>query len=248
MAAYQDPTPRPKPADGAMMMAELPDHERPRERLVQRGAEALSDAELLAIVLRNGPPGQSVLDLSRRVLNAFDGSLNKLAVASVPQLQEIRGIGPAKAVEIRAAFALAHRLSTLKETDCPRLTEPEAVYTLLKERFRNAEREEFNALLLDAKNQLLRIERVTVGLVDRTQIHPREVFRAAISEACSRILLVHNHPSGDPTPSAQDIAATRQLADAGKVVGIDILDHVIIANPARTQEVPFVSFRREKLL
>lgn len=233
---------------GSLLIADLPGHERPRERLLHQGSDALSETELLAILLRTGRRGVSVLDVARHLLREFDGSLNRLATASVSELRRVPGIGPAKAIEIHAAFALARRLAASAEQCLRSLTEPASVHDLFRERFRTATQEEFYVLLLDAKNQLLRSERITLGLVDRTQIHPREVFRSAIRENCSRVILVHNHPSGDPTPSAQDIAANRQLTEAGKIVGIEVLDHVVIGNPARAHSRPFVSFRQENLI
>jgi DNA repair protein RadC len=232
---------------GALLIADLPDHERPRERLAAKGAAALKDAELLAILLRTGRRGVSVLDVAQHLLRQFDNSLNRLAHASISELQRVPGVGPAKAIEIHAAFALALRLvDAADEARC--LNDPQAVCDLFREPFRSATQEEFHALLLDAKNHLLLSERITLGLVDRTQIHPREVFRSAIRENCSRVLLVHNHPSGDPTPSTQDIAANRQLVEAGKIIGIEVLDHVVIGNPARAHGRPYVSFRQENLM
>ncbi|NLF18678.1 MAG: DNA repair protein RadC, partial [Lentisphaerae bacterium] len=228
--------------------ADMPGRERPRERLLHQGSEALSDAELLAILLRTGRRGVSVLDVARQLLMSFDGSLNHLAAATVTELRRVPGIGLAKAVEVHAAFALARRLAASAEPTLPCLSEPAHVHALLRERFRAASQEEFHVLHLDTKNHLLGTQRITTGLVDRTQIHPREVFRGAIRENCSRVLLAHNHPSGDPTPSTQDIAATRQLVEAGKIIGIEILDHIVIGNPARAQGRGFVSFRQENLM
>ena len=236
------------PGSGALLIADLPNRERPRERLVAHGSEALKNAELLAILLRTGRRGVSALDVAQHLLNRFDNSLNRLARASISELQRVPGIGPAKAVEIHAALALARRLADTAEAALPCLNEPQAVCDLFREQFRTATQEEFHALLLDAKNHLLLRERITLGLVDRTQIHPREVFRSAIRENCSRVLLVHNHPSGDPTPSAQDIAANRQLVEAGKIIGIEVLDHVVVGNPARAHGRAYVSFRQENLM
>ena len=160
----------------------------------------------------------------------------------------MKGIGTAKAVESHAACTLAKRLAVPGLKALPRLNEPGTVYGLLREDFRNVPQERFLALLLDTKNQLLRTEAVTIGLADRTQIHPREVFRPAVRESCSRILLVHNHPSGDPAPSPQDVAATRQLVEAGKILGIEILNHIIIGDPAKEHRPPFISFRQEGLI
>jgi DNA repair protein RadC len=248
MSADPHPVPGAPVGSGALLIADLPDRERPRERLMAQGSDALSDAELLAILLRTGRRGVSALDVARHLLNEFGGSLNRLATAGVSELRRVPGIGPAKAVEIHAAFALARRLAGSAGTALRCLNEPQAVCDLFREQFRTATQEEFHALLLDAKNHLLLRERITLGLVDRTQIHPREVFRSAIRENCSRVLLVHNHPSGDPTPSAQDIAANRQLVEAGKIIGIEVLDHVVIGNPARAHGRAYVSFRQENLM
>jgi DNA repair protein RadC len=232
----------------AHLIAELPDRERPRERLVAKGADSLSDTELLAILLRSGPRGRSVLLLARDLLAAFDGDLARLAAAAVGELRQVRGIGPAKAVEIHAAFALARRLAAHMSGERPRLEGPAEVAALLRETFRNAKQEVFHALLLDTKHFLIRDEQVTIGLVDRSHVHAREVFRSAIRESCSRIILAHNHPSGDPTPSAQDISCTRNLVAAGKVVGIDVLDHVVIGQRTPTRSRDYMSFREENLL
>ena len=158
---------RPVDAPAPLMLAEIPDHERPRERLLRLGADALSDEELLAILIRTGTRGQSVLDLARRVLRHYGNSLNDIAAAKVPEFLQIKGIGTAKAVEIHAAFTLAKRLAVPGLKALPRLNEPGTVYGLLREDFRNVPQERFLALLLDTKNQLLRTEAVTIGLADQ---------------------------------------------------------------------------------
>lgn len=248
---YSKRAPAPAAGSGSKtpyLIAEMPDQERPRERLEAAGAHSLSDTELLAILLRTGRAGRSVIDVARDVLTTFGGDLSRIAMASLTELQQIRGIGRAKAIEIRAAFTLAHRLSTREKHQRPKLESPAAVADLMREHFRPKKQEEFHALLLDTKHSLLRDECITVGLVDRSQVHAREVFRNAIRESCSRIILTHNHPSGDPTPSAQDISCTKNLVSAGKIVGIQILDHVIIG--ARTAERPrdYLSMREENLM
>jgi DNA repair protein RadC len=232
----------------SQLIAEMPDRERPRERLIHRGADALSDTELLAILLRSGPRGSSVVDLARRLLSSFDGNLAQLAAANLTELCAIHGIGMAKAVEIRAAFTLAARLAETQVLKRPRLESPIEVTTLMREHFRNLKQEEFHALLLDTKHALIRDELVTIGLLDRSQVHAREVFRTAIRESAARILLVHNHPSGDPTPSSQDIACTRELVAAGKLVGITVLDHVVVGHRSPERIKEYVSFREENLL
>lgn len=230
------------------MIAEMPDRERPRERLQHHGAEALTDVELLAILLRSGLRGRSVLDLSRQVLQAYDDDLDRLSRATVDELRGIRGIGPAKAVEIHAAFALAQRLRQLTALQKPVLDSPQAIARMFRERFRTLQQEELHALLLDTRNRLLRDETITIGLVDRSQVHPREVFRRAIRESCSRLAIVHNHPSGDPTPSQADVACTKQLMAAGKVVGVEVVDHVIVGGAGGLPDREYVSLRAEGLM
>jgi DNA repair protein RadC len=229
-------------------IAEMPETERPRERLLEHGADALSNTELLAILLRTGSMRCSVLTLARRVLARFHGDLSQIARAGVSELRELDGIGVAKAVEINAAFALARRMSRMMTGDSPRLTSPNEVVDYMREALRGKRQEEFHALLLDTKHGVIRDHCVTVGLVDRSQVHAREVFRPAIREACSRVLLVHNHPSGDPTPSDQDVKCTQSLLEAGRIIGIDILDHVIIGNRSENGRREYISFREEGLL
>ena len=234
--------------EASPLIAEIPSHERPRERLLSLGAEALSDSELLAILMRTGRAGRSVLELARDLMRQFDGDLGKIARASLNELQAIRGIGKAKAIEIHAAFALARRLSQRIAPATPKLESPAEVAALLREALRGKRQEEFHVLLLDAKHQLIRDHCVTVGLLDRGQVHAREVFRAAIGESCSRVLLAHNHPSGDPTPSAQDISCTRNLVAAGKVIGIEVLDHVILGERTVDRGRDFIRLREQGLL
>jgi DNA repair protein RadC len=230
------------------LIAEMPGHERPRERFLRHGADALSDTELLAILLRTGQAGRSVLELAREALIRFDGDLRQLATAPLSELQQIPGIGQAKAIEVSAAFTLARRLSNRCHLDRPRLESPAEVVTLMREYFMGKAQEEFHVLLLDTKHHLIRDEQITVGLVDRSQVHAREVFRSAIKESCSRIVLVHNHPSGDPTPSAQDISCTKNLIAAGKIIGIEVLDHIIIGHRTASRFRDFLSLRDEKLI
>ncbi len=230
------------------MIAEMPSHERPRERLRHHGAEALSDTELLAILLRTGQSGRSVLEVARDLLEKFGGDIGQIAVATVEELRQVVGIGTAKAVELRAAFAIARRLSARRAIERPRLESPSEVADLMREVLRGKRQEEFHVLLLDTKHRLLRNECVTVGLLDRSQVHAREVFRTAIRESCSRLVLVHNHPSGDPTPSAQDISCTRNLCAAGKIIGIEVLDHVVIGVQSISRTRDFLSLKEEGLM
>ena len=230
------------------LIAEMPDHERPRERLIENGVDALSDTELLAILLRTGSVGRSAVDLARDLLGQFGGDLIRLTQATVKELCAIRGIGLAKAVEIHAALALALRVHRQHGRHRPRIGGPEDVASLLREKMRGKRQEEFHVLLLDTKNAILRDECATVGLVDRSQVHAREVFRSAIRECCSRVVLAHNHPSGDPTPSSHDISCTRGLVSAGKIVRIEVLDHVVIGRSSPSRPRDYVSFSEEGLL
>ncbi|MCK5802571.1 MAG: DNA repair protein RadC [Lentisphaeria bacterium] len=233
---------------GVGMIAEMPQRERPRERLLKRGVDALSDTELLAILLRCGRRGRSVLALAGDVLSAFGGDLGRLSVAAVPELTRVSGIGQAKAVELHAAFGLGRRMAEQREGETPVLDSPACVARFLTSRFSSLRQEEFHALLLDTKNRLLKDCLVTLGLVDRSLCHPREVFRHAIAESATRVLLAHNHPSGDPTPSAGDIQCTTQLAKAGEIIGIQVVDHVIVGGRPRDDCPPFISFQEKHLL
>jgi len=233
----------------AYLIAEIPGRDRPRERLERLGSEALSDSELLAILLRTGRRGRSVLDLSRDVLGRFNDSLDALASATVPELRSVHGIGQAKAVEIRAAFELAKRLAKGRLTaERLRFSDPVVVADYMREELRTLHQEELRALLLDTKHFLIRQVNITRGLVNCAHAHAREVFRAAIRESATRIVLVHNHPSGDPTPSDEDIQVTEKLVQAGKIIGIDVADHVIIGKRTVARPVDFLSMRREKLV
>ena len=236
------------PAGKGFMIADLPAHERPRERLWQLGADALGDAELLAILLRTGARQRSAVEVARGLLARFDHRLETLAAAPPAELAAQPGVGTAKAVAVLAAFALARRLQAAGQADRPHLGGPAAVADWLRERLRGKAQEEFHVLLLDSRHRLLRDVLATIGLADRSQSHAREVFRAAIRENCCQVILGHNHPAGDPSPSPQDVECTRLLTAAGKVVGIEIIDHVILG--ARTPSHPrdYTSLREAGLM
>ena len=249
------PAPEANPAgdgDGAAgrsyRIAELPEHERPRERLMSRGAESLSEAELLAIILRSGPRGRSTLDLARDLLHQFGHDLGRLAAATPVELAKVKGIGPAQACELKATFALAARLAAHVAPQKRRLTSPPEVAAFMREYFRGKKQEELHALLLDTKNGVLHDEVVSVGLLDRSQAHAREVFRAAIQHSAAKLILAHNHPSGDPTPSAPDIQCSKDLVAAGKLVGIEVVDHVVLGSREAGRLTDYFSFREHQLL
>jgi DNA repair protein RadC len=209
------------------------------------GAENVSDQVLVALILRSGVKGMSVVDLAESLLNRF-GTLTALAQTSVDELAAIQGMGPVKAQVLKAALELAHRLSEESTPAQHTVRSPEDAARLLRERARTRLEESFWVLLLDAKYRLRRPAfEVTRGLLDASLVHPREVFKEAIRSSCAAIVLVHNHPSGDPSPSAEDVRITRQLVEAGKVVDIEVLDHIIIGRAMQGRSVDFFSMREE---
>lgn len=209
---------------------DLPLSERPRERLRKHGEEALSAQELLALILGRGTKNDSVLSVAQRLLSHF-GDLNKLASAGLEELAQIKGIGPAKAAQIKAVFELGKRnLSSWDKTEKTKISSAEDVFRMFGQKLKGKKKEHFLVLLLDSRNRLLRAAEISVGSLDASIVHPREVFKEAIAESASRLILIHNHPSGDPKPSEADVEITKRLAAAGKILGLEILDHVIVGN------------------
>jgi len=209
---------------------DLPAAERPRERLQQFGVEALSAQEILALILGRGIAGESVTVTAQRLLKRFDG-IKGLAGATVEELSQVKGIGLAKAAQIKAAFELGKRLESYPGTDkLPVLTNTAEVVSLVQGRLRGKKKEHFLTLLLDTRGQLIRIAEVSVGSLDSSIVHPREVFKEAISASAASVIFVHNHPSGDTEPSKDDIGLTKRLAEAGGIMGIDVLDHIIVSD------------------
>lgn len=212
----------------------LPAQDRPREKLQQRGAEALSDAELIAIFLRTGMKGRSAIDLAKDLLARHP--LASLVSAPIEELAKIKGIGPAKAIQLKAAFEVAKRLARPRTRLV--VNDPATAAGLVREEMRDLDREEFRVLLLNTKNALIRTAIISRGSLNASIVEPREVFKDAIAASAAGVILVHNHPSGDPTPSSEDINITRRLVKAGELLNITVLDHVILGHRAtgRTQD------------
>ncbi len=209
---------------------DLPISERPRERLQKFGVEALSAQEILALILGRGIAGESVMMTVQRLLSQF-GNLKGIAAASVEELSQIKGIGLAKASQIKAAFELANRLEGYSEVGKkPLVKTPEEVVSLVKGRLKGKKKEHFLVLLLDTRNQLIKVSEISVGSLDTSIVHPREVFKEAISASAASVIFVHNHPSGAPEASEDDIKLTKRLAEAGEIMGIEVLDHIIIGD------------------
>jgi DNA repair protein RadC len=210
-------------------MRDTPKEERPRERLIRFGADKLSGEELLAVIISRGTSGLPVKDIAHELMVQFP-SAGALADASIEELKRVPGIGTAKACQLKAALELARKLQEgLAPTEREELTSPDAIARLLRPQIAERRKESFFAVLLDSRNRHIRTEKVSVGSLDTTLAHPREVFDAAVHDHAPTVVVAHNHPSGDPTPSEEDVRLTRRLVEAGKVLGIKLLDHVIIA-------------------
>jgi len=212
-----------------MKITSWPENERPRERLIKYGPGHLSDAQLLAIILRTGSRERGVLELSLALLEAFK-SLRSIDAASAVELSSIKGLGTAKIAQIKSAFELGRRLMGESSDGKPVFSSSHSIHSYFSPRFKNLKKEIFLAVFLDAKNRLLREYKVSEGTLTNSPIHPREAFKEAIRESAASVIFVHNHPSGDPAPSRDDIAVTGRLKSAGEIIGIQVLDHIIIGD------------------
>ena len=220
---------------------DLPVSERPRERLQKFGIEALSAQEILALIMGWGISGESVMVTAQRLLRQF-GSLKGLAAASTEELATVKGIGIAKAAQLKAAFELTNRLESYSGAgEKSPVRTPEEVAGLVRSRLRDKKKEYFLALLLDTRSRLIKIAEISIGSLDSSIAHPREVFKEAVIASAASVIFVHNHPSGDTEASKDDIMLSKRLAEAGEIMGIDVLDHVIIGDNR------YLSLKREGL-
>jgi DNA repair protein RadC len=230
-----------EPRYDSMTIHDLPASERPRERLQRLGPEALSAQEVLAVLLGRGISGESVMVTAQRLLSEF-GGLKGVAEASLEELSKVRGIGLAKAAQLKAAVELGARTDGRAGGDEKvSLTTPEEVVAAVGGRLRDKKKEYFLALFLDTRNRLIRTAEISVGSLDSSIVHPREVFKEAVAASAASVIFVHNHPSGDTEPSPDDVTLTKRLVEAGEIMGIDVLDHVIIGGRE------YLSLKREGL-
>lgn len=205
----------------------MPEQNRPRERFQKYGSSVLSDSELLAIILRTGTIGENVTDMSNRLIKEY--GLDKLFDCSLKELQKIKGIGPSKAMQVLAMAELGKRYSQAKNP-INKITQAKDVFDLFHNRLKNEKQEHFYIVMLNTKNHIIGEQLISRGILDASIIHPREIFKEAIKNSSSKILVVHNHPSGDPTPSKEDIEVTKKLIEIGEMINIHVLDHVIVGN------------------
>lgn len=208
-----------------MKIKEMPDDSRPREKLIKLGPENLTNAELLAIIFVIGTPGENVVDMSNRLINQY--GLDKLNECSLKELQQIKGIGEAKACQLQSLFEFNKR-HNMSKNPIKKITNAEDVFNHFHERLKDKKEEHFYILMLNTQNIIIGEQLISKGILDASIVHPREIFRPAIKNSASKIILVHNHPSGDPKPSTEDNEITRRLMNAGEELGVKIVDSVIV--------------------
>lgn len=212
-----------------VMIKNVPKQDRPRERLMELGPSHLSNQELLAILLGSGTKQESVMELSNRLLVHFEG-ITLLKDAAVEELTAIKGIGAAKAVQLLAAVEFGKRMHKMKPVERYMIRSPEDGADFIMEEMRDLKQEHFICLFLNTKNQVLHRQTIFIGSLNASIVHPREVFKEAVKRSAASIICAHNHPSGDPTPSQEDIQVTHRLKECGKMIGIELLDHIVIGD------------------
>ncbi|GAB6099088.1 DNA repair protein RadC [Halanaerocella petrolearia] len=222
-----------------LTIKDLPDEERPREKMVKYGPTSLSTSELLALILRTGSQKKTAIDLANELLSICDG-LTGLVDYSTVELQELDGIGIAKATQLKAVVELSKKI-VVASSQLTRISSPEEVADILIPKLRYENQEKFLVILLNTKNEILAVEEVSKGSLNSSVVHPREVFRAAIKRSSAAVILAHNHPSGNTTPSQEDIKISKRLSKAGNIIGIKVLDHLIVGG------TDYISLKNENL-
>lgn len=222
-----------KMGDQLITIKDVPKEERPRERMIKYGATKLTNQELVAILLGTGTRNESVMDLANRVLMHFEG-IKLLSEATIEELTAIRGIGNAKGISMLAAIELGRRIQQYQPADRYTIRSPEDGADYVMEEMRNLNQEHLVALFLNTKNEIIHQQTIFIGSLNASIVHPREIFREAVKRSAASVICAHNHPSGDPTPSKEDIHVTRRLVEAGKIMGIELLDHIVIGNQSYT--------------
>ncbi|WP_416197691.1 MAG: DNA repair protein RadC [Sporanaerobacter sp.] len=221
---------------------DLPLSERPREKLHKYGVNSLSNAELIAVIIRTGNREDTAIELGQRLISIDNTGIGFLADASFEELTKVKGIGECKASQIIAAVELGKRISAQRGEEKVKIASPIDIVNILMEDMRYLKKEHFKVAILDTKNQIITIENISVGNLNSSIVHPREVFNAAIRRSANSIILIHNHPSGDPTPSKEDINITNRLIESGNILGIKVLDHIVIGDNK------YISFKERNII
>jgi DNA repair protein RadC len=227
--------------DFSFTVRDLPKPERPRERLQKIGAENLSAQELLALVIGRGIPKKSVMTIAQELISTF-GNVNAIGRATLEELCRIKGIGIAKAAQIKASFELAKRENLETDEENFDIKNPEAVCKLISSTIKEKAKEHFKLILLNSRNKKIGISTISVGTLTTSLVHPREVFKEDLAHSAASVILAHNHPSGDPEPSEDDLKITRKLVESGKILGVEVIDHIIVGKNS------FYSFREKGLI
>ena len=227
--------------DISFTVHDLPKPERPRERLQKFGAEALSAQELLALVIGRGIPKKSVMNIAQELLTKF-GNIKAISQATIEELSQIKGIGLAKAAQIKACFELGRREELEPELKNFDIKDPETVVKAVRAGIKDKAKEHFKLILLNPRNKIVGISTISIGTLNASLVHPREVFKDAIKHSAASIILAHNHPSGDPDPSEDDLTITKRLTEAGKILGVEVIDHIIVGKNG------FFSFKEKGLI
>ena len=220
---------------------DLPKSERPRERLIKFGPEALSAQELLALIIGRGIPKKSVMNIAQELLARF-GNIKSISQASIAALSEIKGVGLAKAAQLKACFELGKRQDLEPELKNYDIKNPQSVVKAIRASIKDKAKEHFKLILLDTRNKIIGISTISIGTLNASLVHPREIFKEAIIHNSASVVLAHNHPSGDPEPSEEDLTITKRLVDSGKILGIEVIDHIIIG------KTNFSSFKERGLI